>query len=328
MPKPAKKSVKKPTTATKKSVKKPTTATKKSVKKPTTATKKPTAAVSTHAKNARWTDSSSTIIQLYNNPKYKKILMKMMCKTTRSVNIRYSDVQKTIDKYNSATSGSDAKIVDELGGMVRRPASMYNEKSNVSRAQRKWADVSQHMPSDLRIDAILDFGGNVGDSAHELGQILGLPKESVYVMDVDEWAGEKWVPRDDITFVHFDNMTKLPSNKIDVIFISHVMHHIDKKEYPKIMEMFDRVLTKNGVVILYEHNCRGDDAFAAIIDLEHLMYDIAAKKITYGRFGETFYADYYNIAQWRQIFSKYFVDYFTLEKQSLDRSFYMFLRRK
>lgn len=302
---------------------KKSSATRTGVKKTEVSTKR------TRVKNARWTDKSDTIVQLYNNPKYKKVLMKMMCKTTRMANIRYDDVQKTIDKYNSedAGHGSDAKIVDELADMVRRPASLYNEKSNIARAQRKWEDVSQHVPADLKIGAILDFGGNVGDSAHELGQILGLAKESVYVVDIDEWAGEKWVPRNDITFVHYNDMAKLPSNKVDIIFISHVMHHIEKKEYPKIMEMFDRVLTKNGIMVLYEHNCRSDDEFAAIIDLEHLMYDIAAKKITYVRFGETFYADYYNIAQWRKIFAKYFEDYFMLEKHSLDRSFYMLLRR-
>ena len=150
----------------------------------------------------------------------------------------------------------------------------------------------------------------------------------MFVVDIDEWSGEKWTPRSDITFVHYDNMAELPDNAIDMITIQHAMHHIDPKEFPKIIGTFNRVLTKDGFIVLYEHNSRMDD-FSTLIDLEHLLFDVvASKKTTYDEFVKSFYARYFAIAEWKKIFSKYFTDYFTLETYSADRSFYMFLRRK
>lgn len=274
--------------------------------------------------NFSMTESSDRISQLYKSH-YKKILIKMILKTTYGTNIRYNYVVDTIEKYMD--QGSDKDIIDAFAGMIKKPVSLYNETDNIKRAQRKWDNIKDHVPADLKIGAILDFGGNVGDAAYEFGQVLHLTKKDIYVIDVDEWAGEKWIPRDDITFVHYDKMDEMPSNKINVIFISHVLHHIKKNEFPKIIEMFKRILTKDGIIVLYEHNC-GNDEFSTIIDLEHLMYDIAAKKITYDKFIKTFYAEYFTIAQWKNIFKKYFEEYFTIEKYSLDRSFYMFFRVK
>ena len=181
---------------------------------------------------------------------------------------------------------------------------------------------------DIKVNALLDYGGNVGDTAYEYGKILGLTKNNIYVVDIDEWAGEKWIPRADITFVHYNNMDKIPSNSIDLITIHHVLHHIKPNEFKKIIEMYNRVLTNDGIIVLYEHNSKMDD-FATMIDLEHLLFDVVvSKKISYNNFIKTFYARYYTIKQWKHIFNKYFVDYFTLETYSSDKSFYLFMKRK
>ena len=127
--------------------------------------------------------------------------------------------------------------------------------------------------------------------------------------------------------IHYNNMEKLPSGKIDMITIQHAMHHIPPKDYPHIVETFNRVLSKNGFIVLYEHNSRMGD-FSTLIDLEHLLFDVvASKKMSYGEFVDTFYARYFTINEWKKIFSP-FEEYFTLETHSADRSFYMFLRRK
>ena len=201
----------------------------------------------------------------------------------------------------------------------------YNEDYNVKRAQRKWDFLKNNIST--KIKKILDFGGNVGDTARTYGDILGLDKKSVYVVDIDEWSGEKWKPRADITFVHYNNMDKIPSNSIDLITIFHVLHHINPNDYPNIIDTFNRILSKDGVIILYEHNSY-HEPFSLLIDLEHMLYDVVtSKKMTYEEFVLDFYAEYLKLEQWQNIFSKHFTVCKSIIPHSIDRSFYLFLKR-
>ena len=253
------------------------------------------------------------------------MLLKIMSKSIRSTGI---DFKTIVNVIKNNLNEPDSKIVGELVLLVKNPASLYTDAYNKERSLWKWNIIKEHIPRGESIRSILDYGGNVGDVARAYGDILNLTKEKIFVVDVDEWSGEKWTPRDDITFIHYDNMDKLPTNSIDMITIQHVMHHIDPKEFPKIIDMFNRVLTKDGFIVLYEHNSRMDD-FSTLIDLEHHLFDVvASKKTSYDKFVKSFYAKYFNISQWETIFSKHFKDYFTLETYSADRSFYMFLKKK
>ena len=248
-----------------------------------------------------------------------------MFKSIRSTGINFKTIINVINKYSHCLK-SDEKIVNELSNLVKNPISLYTEEKNRERTLRKWGVLKNHI--DIKVNALLDYGGNVGDTAYEYGKILGLTKNNIYVVDIDEWAGEKWIPRTDITFVHYNNMDKIPSNSIDLITIHHALHHIESNEFKKIIEMYNRVLTNDGIIVLYEHNSKMDD-FATMIDLEHLLFDVVvSKKISYNNFIKTFYARYYTIKQWKHIFNKYFVDYFTLETYSSDKSFYLFMKRK
>ena len=106
------------------------------------------------------------------------------------------------------------------------------------------------------------------------------------------------------------------------------MHHIDSKNFPNIINHFNRILTKTGIIVLYEHDTH-NDIMHIVVNLEHLLYDVvASKKISYSNFLKTNYMEYFKINQWKKIFNKYFKSYKIIELNNVDNSFYMFLKRK
>ena len=50
------------------------------------------------------------------------------------------------------------------------------------------------------------------------------------------------------------NLSKIPKEKFDLIFISNVLHHIDKKNHIRILSNCRSFLNKTGVIYIFEHN--------------------------------------------------------------------------
>jgi SAM-dependent methyltransferase len=209
---------------------------------------------------------------------------------------------------------------------------MYSEKRDIGRGFGKWKNIKSHIKSNKSapITSILDFGGNVGTTAMVIGRkILKLSKENTLVVDIDDWSGNKWTPRDDITFHLTSNMKDIPDDSIDLITCFHTLHHIAGDDYPHILKQFYRILSPNGRVVLFEHNC-SHDKWAGLIDLEHAFYDVViSKKISYDKFVQTdHYAKYLSIAKWRALFEKYgFKSYHLNELNNKDNSFYLYLSK-
>jgi ubiquinone/menaquinone biosynthesis C-methylase UbiE len=257
----------------------------------------------------------------------------MITKTLSSVKIKYNDIITILQNKNLH---KDIDIINELRKLVKNPVPIYNSSYNINKAHTKW---NMYIKNNLnypnydnrapyKVKRILDYGGNVGDYAKIYGDYLGLKKKDIYVVDIDEWAGEKWAPRNDITWVHFNDIHKIPDNSIDLITMQHTLHHIKLKYFPLLISFFNRVLTDNGILVLYEHDTHNDD-MSTIVDLEHLIYDVVAtKKNTYNEFLNSNYMEYFTINQWKKIFSKYFVSYKIIELHNSDNSFYMFFTKK
>ena len=50
------------------------------------------------------------------------------------------------------------------------------------------------------------------------------------------------------------NLKKIPKKKFDLIFISNVLHHINKKNHNKILSNCRKFLKDSGVLYIFEHN--------------------------------------------------------------------------
>lgn len=270
---------------------------------------------------------SNNIIDLYKSPKWNPKLQQIL-KILSYVKINKSDYIDIIEKYLNSTN-SDYKIFNDLLKLKFTPENMYSEKSDINRAFKKWNNIKYNIPKN--ITSILDYGGNIGMTASVLGRkILKLPKNKTFVVDVEEWSGNKWVPRDDITFYSVADMKKIPNESIDLITCFHTLHHIPKKEYDYILSNFYRILSTDGCLVLFEHNCT-DKKWASLIDLEHAIYDIVvSKKISYVNFVENeHYARYLSINNWLKLFQKYgFKQRMVKELKNKDNSFYLYLTKK
>lgn len=276
------------------------------------------------------TKKSDRLVELYQNKIWRPRLLALFSRVLSSVKISEEQIIELLEHHIELAKGnSDKKIILGLKKLVKKPHHPYNQKANISRAFRKWKLIKPQLRT--RITGVLDFGGNVGDAAYVFGRMIAkVAKEQTFVVDIDEWSGEKWEPRKDITFVHFDNMSQLikQRKKVDLITISHVLHHINPDHYPDIMDLFNSMLTSKGAIMLYEHNC-SENNWATLIDLEHYLYDIVvSQQTTFDKTVKTFYAQYLSIQNWKKIFSKYFEPYNIQELNNPDNSFYMFLRKR
>jgi ubiquinone/menaquinone biosynthesis C-methylase UbiE len=265
--------------------------------------------------------SSNIINNSLNNIK----LIKLFIKILKNANINQHIIINILKE-----GGDDKTIINKLKDLVKKPILTYNENYNIKRAEFKWSFIKNHLNNINNINSILDFGGNVGDTAYVIGKQLGLSKDKINVVDINEWAGIKWEPRKDITFTHYNKLSNIKDKSIDLITIFHSLHHIEESEYNYILDNFNRILSDKGIIVLYEHNNYNND-IANLIDLEHCLYDVVlSKKLTYEQFLDKkyFYAKYLQMNQWENIFSKYFKKYYYYEMHNIDSSFFMFFGRK
>jgi 2-polyprenyl-3-methyl-5-hydroxy-6-metoxy-1,4-benzoquinol methylase len=265
---------------------------------------------------------STNITKVYRSKKYNTTLVKMIEKLLRNTTITMAQFD---DLVNDEKCNTDEKLIKQLQKINDKPYKGYSEEADKYRAYGKWKNIKFNIPKQTR--SIMDFGGNVGNGAYTLGrEILKLPKEKVLCVDIDEWAGESWKPRGDITWIHTNNLEKIPSNSIDVITCFHVLHHIPDNLYKTILSNLYRILSKNGVMCIYEHNASSKE-WSYIIELEHMLYDVVLeKKIAYSKFTKTHYSKYLSIPKWTNLFTEYGFNVTSIKELSnLDNSFYMFL---
>lgn len=276
-------------------------------------------------KQSTLSENSCGIVKLYKTPKWKPELEKLLKKILRYVNISLDQSIEVIKKHLDSKN-SDSKIINELASMVKKPEQLYSVEYDYKRAYNKWNNIRHHTTK--KINSILDFGGNVGNTSFIIGRrILKLPKHKTFTADIPEWSGEKWVPRNDITFIDAKKLELIPDNSIDMITTFHVMHHIDSNDYKNIFGHFKRILTKDGFIVLYEHNCDNSNR-AILIDIEHVLYDtVSSKTLSYNNFVKTHYAKYFGINKWRQIGETVgFKQFHIKELHNIDNSFYMFFK--
>ena len=266
---------------------------------------------------------STCIIDIING-KYKDDLINLLNKILKNINISEQEFLNIIHDKNNNT---DEKIIKCFTKLNKNQQIGYSEESDKYRAYGKWKNIKFDIPKPTK--SILDFGGNVGNTAMILGrQILKLSKENTLCVDIDTWAEENWKPRDDITWYHTNDLNKIESNSISLITCFHTFHHIPNNLYEGIITHLYRILNSNGILVLYEHDAPSIE-WSQIIDLEHILYDVTlSKKMTYSKFLKMHYAKYLNIKEWMTLFKKYNFKIIKTKKiKSLDNSFYLFIRK-
>lgn len=264
---------------------------------------------------------NSKIIKTIFNSKWKPQLMKLFGKVLSQTNISQNEIEIIINNHNT-----DKEIIDVLVKHNKTPIDLYSEKYDRNRAIKKWKLIKSNLKG--RVTSLLDMGGNVGNIAHMLGRvIMKLPKENTIVVDINDWEGQQWTPRSDITFVHYDDIKTIPDKSIDLITVFHTLHHINKKDYTDIINQYKRIITPNGIIVLYEHDCSAPE-WNGIIDIEHILYDVVvSKKKKYIDYVNNYYSNYMSKSKWEKLFKLgEFKKYKEINLRNIDNSFYMFFK--
>ena len=103
---------------------------------------------------------------------------------------------------------------------------------------------------------ILDFGCGVGCSDSYLSKYF--PNSKIYACDISDesvkCAKEENSQFENLKYAVYDN-EKIPfDEKFDIIFVANVFHHIPRKLHLKTMNMLKESLSKDGFLIIFEHN--------------------------------------------------------------------------
>ena len=98
---------------------------------------------------------------------------------------------------------------------------------------------------------ILDFGCGTGTSLKIISKYFKSSK--IWGYDVSKKFIKK-IQKQKNNFKLTSNLKKIPAKKFDLIFVSMVFHHVDKKNHHKILSYCKKFLKKDGVLYIFEHN--------------------------------------------------------------------------
>jgi ubiquinone/menaquinone biosynthesis C-methylase UbiE len=123
----------------------------------------------------------------------------------------------------------------------------------VNRSRNKWfsewvkAKIFKKYMKGIERGVLLDAGGGVGNWAWYFMDEF----REVYVSDISKVALDK-IPEPKIKKLH-NSITKhnLPDSYIDCLLLIDVFEHIDKKDLVPMMKDLQRILKKNGKIIIY-----------------------------------------------------------------------------
>ena len=119
----------------------------------------------------------------------------------------------------------------------------------------KVRDVAIHYKVRDRSISVIDIGAGIGASVPYFKKHL--PNSEIICLDVSAKSlavGQKRFG-DQAWFVRFDgSILPLNDGSIDVAFAACVLHHVAPGQHVKLLREFHRVLRKDGLVFVFEHN--------------------------------------------------------------------------
>jgi len=144
---------------------------------------------------------------------------------------------------------------------------------------------------------ILDFGCGNGNKIKKIKSFINLDTQ-IFGTDIDVWGNYDNKRKFDFTFKTIQmNPYKIPfpDNYFDCITCFLTLHHI--KDLLITLNEINRILKKDGFIILYEHDV-WYDYDSIIINIQHDVYQyIYSEKTGY-------YSKYYNFYEWDLIFNE------------------------
>lgn len=141
-----------------------------------------------------------------------------------------------IHKKNIRISGFDPSYFDEM--KLQKLKTFYGEKSN------------------NKIN-FLNFGCGIGKSDPYIRTYF--PNAQIFSVDTSKDSLKEAQDANhaltNCTYYHYDPGTPLPfTDKIDIVIIANVLHHIPRDEHNTTIQHIKNQLTQDGCISIFEHN--------------------------------------------------------------------------
>ena len=167
---------------------------------------------------------------------------------------------------------------------------------------------NKHLYNISSNSTILDIGGGNGDILNTLGNEFNIVSSNLYCLEQlnDNWS-ESYSKTNNVSYITWNNQNiDLPDNSIDLIIIMVTIHHMTNDTISNLLKNIQRILKKDGYVIIKEHNMVDYDD-KQIIDWEHHLYHLMSNhkniNIDMDKYIETFINNYKSKAEYDQLFN-------------------------
>lgn len=119
---------------------------------------------------------------------------------------------------------------------------------------------------------ILDIGGGEGNILNHISINYNIPFCNLYCLEQKEWC-EKYQFKNKINYIFWDNINIDINYNIDIVLIMVALHHMTDETINNLLLNIKRILKKDGLIIIKEHDCNNDN-IKNIVDWEHHLYHI------------------------------------------------------
>lgn len=240
---------------------------------------------------------------------YKKMVSDYLTWRTHGL-LKDNDVIDIIDKVTSGKM-STAAILDHIAAGI--PEQKNNAEYENARNSSRIGDIKKYETAIKgNVTKYMDIGCGNGTITAAIGSYLGLKKENIIGVDVEQWAGHTHASEvsKEITFRPIKTAGELPieSNSIDFVSANMVFHHIDDDILMKTMNDIRRCMKDDGLFFLREHDSP-NKMIDGLINIEHGLFQVALeKKSSAAEFQSTYYGKYKPMRDWINFMALYGFD--------------------
>lgn len=124
---------------------------------------------------------------------------------------------------------------------------------------------------DITPTKVLDIGAGNASILTKVKQHYQLDKNSVYALDL------KPISNDEVTVIHYTDDMKLPfaDEEVDLIIMLSLLHHVPSNARNALLSEVNRVLSKDGRVVIREHDgSNAERSYYIFLQLLHYVWYI------------------------------------------------------
>lgn len=119
---------------------------------------------------------------------------------------------------------------------------------------------------------IMDIGGGEGNILNNISNNYNIPSCNLYCIEQKEWC-EKYQFKNKINYIFWDNINIDIKNNVDIVLIMVALHHMTDETINNLLLNLKKIIKKDGIIIIKEHDCN-NEIIKKVIDWEHHLYHL------------------------------------------------------